>query len=89
MSKTSNLLLGVLGAAAAGVVIGLLIAPDKGSETRKKISKTTADLKDKLSSFVQSGKEYLHDVASTVSKEAGGMKSDAEKHFDRVKSEIN
>jgi len=89
MSKTSKLLFGVLGAAAAGVVIGLLIAPDKGSETRKKISKTTADLKDKLSSFVQSGKEYLTDVASTMSKEAEGMKSDAEKRFDKVKSEIN
>ena len=89
MSKTSKLLLGALGAAAAGVVIGLLIAPEKGSETRKKISKTTSDLKDKLSTFVQSGKDYLHDVASTMTKEAEGMKSDAEKHFDRVKSEIN
>jgi gas vesicle protein len=89
MSKTSNLLLGVLGAAAAGVVIGLLIAPDKGSETRKKISKKTADIKDQVTKAVQSGKDYLSDVAASVTKESEGMKHDAVAHFDRVKSEIN
>ena len=42
--KTSTLLITVLGAAAAGVVVGLLIAPDKGSETRKKVSSKAQDL---------------------------------------------
>ncbi len=89
MSKTSKLLLVTLSAAAAGVVAGLLLAPDKGSETRKKLGKTTNDLKDKMNGFIQSGKEYLQDVASTFSKEAKGMKEDAEMHFDRVKAEVN
>jgi len=89
MSKTSKLLLVTLGAAAAGVVAGLLIAPEKGSETRKKLGKTTADLKDKMTNFIQSGKDYLQDVASTFSKEAKGMKDDAEMHFDNVKAEVN
>lgn len=38
-----------------GVIIGLLIAPGKGSETRKKISETAASLKFKLDELL--GKE--------------------------------
>jgi gas vesicle protein len=36
MNTKSKVLLGILGAAAAGVVIGMLVAPEKGKETRKK-----------------------------------------------------
>ena len=89
MSKTSNLLLGVLGAAAAGVVVGLLIAPDKGSETRKKIGKKTKDWREQMTNLIQSGKDYLHDVAETMVAEAEGLKEDAEKHVKRVKSEAS
>lgn len=87
MSKTSKLLLGVLGAAAAGVVVGLLIAPDKGSETRKKISKKTNDWKDHVNSLIKSGKEYLNDVSETIAEEGEGLKGDAERRYNRVKEE--
>ena len=43
MSK-GNLLTGILTGAAAGAIIGILFAPDKGSETRKKIAKKSNDL---------------------------------------------
>ncbi|WP_315822208.1 YtxH domain-containing protein [Paraflavitalea speifideaquila] len=39
MTTTTKVLLGIVGAAAAGVVIGMLVAPDKGSELRKKDQK--------------------------------------------------
>jgi gas vesicle protein len=32
---------------AAGVAVGLLLAPDKGSETRKKLMDSLDDIKDK------------------------------------------
>jgi len=35
--SAGKVLLGVMAGAAAGVAIGILIAPDKGSATRKKI----------------------------------------------------
>lgn len=54
--KTGNLLLGVLTGFAAGAVIGVLFAPDKGSVTRKKIMEKGDEyaegLKDKFSNLV-------------------------------------
>ncbi len=35
--NTSKVLLGVLGGVAVGAIAGILLAPDKGSKTRKKI----------------------------------------------------
>ena len=42
-----------------GLVTGLLLAPEKGSETRKKISRRAADLKDKFDDFIDSVSEKL------------------------------
>lgn len=39
---------GILGALAAGVAIGLLVAPGKGSDTRKRISAKAGSLADGL-----------------------------------------
>ena len=47
MSK-SKLLATVLGAAAAGAVLGLLLAPKSGKDTRKQILKTTRKSADSL-----------------------------------------
>lgn len=38
MSKNSNTLIAFLAGAAAGAVLGILYAPDKGSNTREKLS---------------------------------------------------
>lgn len=36
--NSSKVLLGILGGVAAGALAGILLAPDKGSKTRKKIA---------------------------------------------------
>ncbi len=36
----------------AGLIVGILIAPDKGSETRKRLSQRSADLKNKFNDLV-------------------------------------
>lgn len=46
MKTTSKILLGTLAGLAAGVVIGMLIAPEKGSTLRKNIVKKGDDLAD-------------------------------------------
>ena len=37
MTTNTKIILGIVGAAAAGAVIGLLLAPEKGSELRERI----------------------------------------------------
>ena len=43
--SAGKLLSGLLLGAAAGAVLGILFAPEKGTETRKKLSKKGQDLK--------------------------------------------
>ena len=86
--KASTLLFTVLGAAAAGLAAGLLIAPDKGAETRKKLSKKTDDLRNQVNSFIKSGKDYVKDVAGAAKAEGEGLKEDAENRYNRLSSDL-
>ncbi len=62
MTTRSKIALGILGAAAAGVVIGLLMAPDKGKETRRKIGRTAGSWADSLSHLFDRGKAELENL---------------------------
>lgn len=61
MNTTGKVLAGILAGAAAGAILGVLFAPDKGSETRKKIATKTKDIKDdvkgKFTDFLENVKE--------------------------------
>jgi gas vesicle protein len=78
MSTQSKVLLGILGAAAAGVVIGLLIAPEKGADMRKKIRKTAGDWADNLGNLWSHGKEAAEDGIADVKEKVKQAKSTAE-----------
>jgi len=53
MKTTVGLVVGI----AVGVCIGLLIAPEKGSETRKKLADSAGDWMEKLKTFFATGEE--------------------------------
>lgn len=69
--SSGKVLLGILAGAASGALLGILFAPEKGSVTRKKISKTGEDyadtLKEKFSEFLDSIAEKFEQVKEEAS----------------------
>ena len=61
--KNNNLAAGILGGLAIGTVLGILFAPAKGCETRKKIADKSSDLSDSLKD--SSGK-WNEQIAQTI-----------------------
>ena len=83
MSK-SKLLASLLIGAAAGAVLGILLAPDKGSETRKKIAKKTNKLSEELKTKFSEAKETLKEKYDSIRSEANEImekEKDASKNF--------
>jgi gas vesicle protein len=54
MKTYGKVLIAVGAGLAAGVVLGILFAPDKGTETRKKISDAARDYSDRLKTMKDS-----------------------------------
>ena len=68
--SSGKVLLGVLAGVAVGAVLGVLFAPDKGWNTRKRISKKgedlVDDLKEKFEEFLDSISEKVDEVKEDV-----------------------
>ncbi len=60
--NSGKIIAALLLGAAIGGVIGVLFAPDKGSETRKKLSMKSEDLTDAM---IEKYKEFLGKVEKT------------------------
>lgn len=69
--KNNNVLLGILGGVTVGAALGILFAPAKGSETRKKIADKGNDLKDNF-------KDSLSKLTDKISKSVEGFKDEAQ-----------
>lgn len=68
--KNKNVLASLLLGAAAGAVLGILLAPDKGKETRKKISKKSGEFGDGI-------KNKFNDVKETIKTKYDNIRQDA------------
>jgi len=65
--STQKIITGVLLGAAAGAILGILFAPDKGSATRRRISGITSDIKDDMA-------DTWDDLTDTISEKIAGIK---------------
>jgi gas vesicle protein len=89
MNSTGKFILGVLSAAAAGTVIGLLIAPEKGSETRKKLVESFGKLAIDAANVLQSGKQQLEETGDAIAEETEGLKNDAKQRVRNVQESFS
>ena len=87
MKNRDKMLLGILGAAAAGVAIGLLFYTEEGKKTRKKIKNTTSDWADSLASLLESGKENLSDLSHKAKEKFKKAKNRAQDAYSGVTDE--
>lgn len=87
--KSGNVVLGIVGGLAAGAILGVLFAPDKGSNTRKKIARKSGELKDNVkdsfNEFLTSVEDQYHDLTS----KAEDMMEEGKANLDRINHELN
>jgi gas vesicle protein len=73
MSSATKIILGLVGAAAAGVVVGLLMAPEKGTDMRKKVSRTAGDWAGQISDLFANSKGEMKHLKDQGKKAASGL----------------
>ena len=72
MSNTKTIL-GFVAGAAVGALAGVLLAPDKGTNTRKKISGKAGDMTDSLKSSFSDFIESVKDTYASSKQEASDL----------------
>jgi gas vesicle protein len=71
MKNASKILIALGAGLAIGGLLGVLFAPAKGAETRKKISDSSKKLADKLNSRIKEGKQKLVKEMGNINGEMG------------------
>ena len=66
MNTTTKVILGLIGAAAVGAAVGMLFAPEKGSDLRKNIKDKAGKWTDNLTDLWSSGKDHMKGEARKV-----------------------
>lgn len=71
MSKSRKALMAFIAGATAGAVAGLLLAPDQGKKTRKKIVSQADTLRNEVSTQWKNGSQQVRKLADQASSEVG------------------
>ncbi|HEY9009305.1 YtxH domain-containing protein [Ohtaekwangia sp.] len=88
MNSSTKLIVGILGAAAAGVIVGMLIAPEKGEDLRKNLKKTTDDWMDEIAQWMGKGKSYLAEIKDRATEEAAEVGAEASQGINGLKENV-
>jgi gas vesicle protein len=62
MTSNTKIILGMLAAAAAGAAVGILLAPDKGSELRRKIINGVDEVMEDVSELLALGRDEMKNM---------------------------
>lgn len=81
MKTSTKFIIGLTIAAAAGAAIGMLLAPEKGSELQKKLKEEAEDFLSQFGSILQTGKSALAQVKDTAVDEIDRVGAEIKKHL--------
>jgi gas vesicle protein len=87
--STGKLLLGVLAGVAAGALAGILFAPDKGSETRRKITKKGSDYAGELKNSFNQLVDGMSGKLDQAKEEASNLVEQGKSILDHGKNRAN
>lgn len=82
MNNNGNTVLGILAGTAVGAVLGILFAPDKGSETRRKIAEEAANKRDVMA-------EKATDLRDAVGSTISSQKNNLDHQIDAIVSNVS
>ncbi len=85
MNDNSKVLIGLLAGLAAGAALGLLFAPEKGSETRDKLSQSLKDLGDTIRDRAA---DEINQLASLKDKVVGTVKEKLRKDEEEFEDDL-
>ena len=85
MTTGTKVFVGILSAAAVGIVVGLLIAPDKGTETRKRIAETTGDWADQVNNVFRKTRNQYNELKH----KAKNMKASAAQKANNLQEDLS
>lgn len=66
MNNTGKILTALVAVATAGAIVGILFAPDKGSETRRKINEQGKKIADDVKNKFRKGKEKFNELKEDI-----------------------
>ncbi len=85
MNTTTKVILGITVAAAAGAAIGMLLAPEKGTDLQKKIKEGAKDWMNEFSSLLTTGKDLVSEFKAKALYGVGEMSTEFEEDIYDVK----
>lgn len=82
--RNSGIVLGLLAGAAIGSLLGVLFAPEKGCDTRKKVKRKAEDLKDEALEYYghlrEDALEYYEGLSEKARQGVETLRSEYEKY---------
>lgn len=82
---SGKVLASVLAAAAAGAILGILFAPDKGTETRRKIAEKGTGLADSVKDKVNEYTDAIAEKYDSVKEKLTGLASEGRDMINQAK----
>lgn len=84
----NNTLLGTIAGVAVGTIVGVLIAPDKGSETRSKIAKKGKETSESFKEEINTLLDQVAEKYDVIKKAGNEIAQTSKTEMSKVKNEL-